>query len=268
LLLARVYSVSRIPSHPGQWLVSGLIPLLATLSLLRYRGDAFAQLCATYGLVAIPFCLFFSGGEGVAGNATFDLSIACSLGTAVFVNRLINHSDKPKLRIVPACVLPMLATFVFGMLGAWSSGPSITERMKLATLARQDIAFLKSRPGPAFCEQLALCYWAEKPAQVDVWGLSQALATRTRSPDTLAALVDAKRFGVIELNSRSAILHFAEIRSSLARNYRIDHADQFGIFLVRLAPAADQGETLNSPPQPGANAAIVQVSLTPVSTVP
>jgi hypothetical protein len=135
--------------------------------------------------------------------------------------------------------------------------------MKLAPLAQQDIAFLKSRPGPALCEQLALCYWAGQPGQVDIWGLSQALAMRTRSPNALAALVDAKQFGAIELNPRSALLHVAELRSSLARNYRTDHADPFGIFLT-----ADQGDTLNNPPQPGANAAIVQESLTPVSTVP
>jgi hypothetical protein len=307
MLLARVYTPSRIFSHPGQWLVTGLAPLGATVCLLRYRRDRYAMLCAIYALVAIPLCLYFSGGEGVAGNATFDLSIACALGAAVFVSRLKDgndaHSPHPVIPgererasvraregnpvgqfsaeldvtrgrisgdwaaadpgspsfarertaralawddcvgspqesslassfIVSASVLPLAIVFVIGMFGGWASGPSILERMKLAPVAQRDIAFIEAHAGPALCEQPALCYWAGKPAQIDVWGLSQALAEHTRPESSLATLLDAQRFGVIVVNARSALSGFARIRSSLARNYAKNHADPLGIFLV------------------------------------
>lgn len=257
LLLSRVYSPSRMFSHPGQWLVSGLVPLAASLCLLRHRRDRYAMLCIIYVFIAVPFCLFFSGGEGVAGNATFDPSIACALGAAVFVNRIMCRQIRlnifpPQITgqvlspaqagrsgggaIIIACVLPLAVTFVLGMFGGWSSGPSIIARMKLAGAAQRDIAFVEARAGPALCEQPALCYWAGKPAQVDVWGLSQALATHARSEASLTALLDAHRFAVAEIGSRSALFHFATIQNAIARNYKIDHTDPLGTFLVPLTP--------------------------------
>ena len=38
----------------------------------------------------------------------------------------------------------------------------------------RDIAFLKSRPGPALCDQLSLCLWAGKGAEVDVFNVGEA----------------------------------------------------------------------------------------------
>jgi hypothetical protein len=248
MLLARVYSPSRIFSHPGQWLASGFAPLTATLYLLRCRNDRTASLCMVYALVAIPFSLFFSGGEGVAGNATFDLSIACALGAAVSVNRLRGpeahcrrDAATPSI-VVVACALPLAVTFVVGMFGAWASGPSIWERMKREPAAQRDIAFVEAHAGPALCEDPALCYWAGKPAQVDVWGFGQALAKHARSEAALTSLLDAQCFSVIERNSRSAFIRSAKIRSSLGRHYKQDHADPLGIFLVPTAgnPLASQ----------------------------
>jgi hypothetical protein len=34
-------------------------------------------------------------------------------------------------------------------------------------LVADDIAFIKAQPGPAMCEELALCYWAGKSFEVD-----------------------------------------------------------------------------------------------------
>ena len=144
--------------------------------------------------------------------------------------------NSPASSLVVACVLPLAIVFVVGMFGGWASGPSILERMKLASAAQRDIAFIEVQPGPALCEQPALCYWAGKPAQVDVWGLSQALAKHTRSEASLASVLDAQRFGVIVVDARSALLYFAQIRSSLARSYKKDHADRLGIFLVPVTP--------------------------------
>ena len=51
-------------------------------------------------------------------------------------------------------------------------------------VASRDIAFLRGRPGPVLCETLALCYWAKKGPEVDVFNVGQQFATENNAPMT------------------------------------------------------------------------------------
>jgi len=239
LLSARVYSLSRMLSHPGQWLVTGFVPLSATLYLFRLRSDRSAMLCAIYAVVALAFSVFFCGGEGVGGNPTIDLSTATALGIAVFINRVRAGMPAPRFLgshperklVLAGCALLSVALGASAFVG-WDSGPTVHERLSERPIAALDITYLGARSGPALCETPSLCYWAHKPVEVDVWGYSQALKRHTRTEDSIIQLLNARYFQAIQLDRRSSLSSFPDVRVAIARAYRVDHTDALGVFLV------------------------------------
>lgn len=241
IVSARVYAFSRAISHPGTWLITGFVPLAATLYLFRYLHDRYASLCAIYAVTAIVFGVFFSGGQGVAGNAMFDASIAVALGAGVFINRIRAGAVPPGLlgarpaaKFTFACAVPIAIAFVAQMLGAH---PAAFDR----AIARADIGFVGAQPGPALCEMLSFCYWAHKAPQVDTFNLTQAFMRHARSETDLVRLLDARYFQAIQLDRRSAFP--ARLRCSVAQNYRLDHTDEFGVFLLPRQEASSAKRT-------------------------
>jgi hypothetical protein len=202
LMSPRVYTLSRIPAHFGQWLVSGFPMFAATLSLFRDHRDRHGLFCAIYALVALVISLFFSGGEGVGGNPTIELSIATSLGTAVFLNRAARAGRRRWLvRALPLLSASLLSgVFLTAMFAGWDSGLPLVARLKPQAGAAHDIAEIASRRGPALCESLALCYWAGKPRQADLWSLSQSLALGVPGADRIIHRIDTRYYCVIALD--------------------------------------------------------------------
>lgn len=240
IMSARVYDPLRVLGHPGTWLITEAVPLLAALLLFRLHGDAHARLCALYAAVAFALGVFFSGGEGVGGNAMFDASIAVALGTAVLVHRLrigaarIGPFDaKAAGKIALASAVPMGIVLAANILapGPWLFSLDDTAA-KDGAVAHADIAFVADRRGPVLCEAMSLCYWARKPPQIDPFNLTQAFRRGARDPAEFTRLLDTHYFTTIELTGRSAFAYSPQLRDAFLRNYQIDHADRFGTFLV------------------------------------
>jgi hypothetical protein len=244
LASARVYDLSGTIAHPGTWLLTGAVPFAASLYLFRYSRDPYAQLCALYAVIAFAAGLFFSGGEGVGGNAMFDASIAAALGLGVLVNRIRKGAAAPEWLGPGAAIAVALGAAVPATLGlAASASASIIPAQPAALMSseplsanreifRADIEFLGKRPGTVLCETLSLCYWAGKTPQVDAFNLSQAFKRHSRSDADLIRLLDTQYFGTIELDRRSHFGDSARLRCAFARNYQLHHADKFGVFLV------------------------------------
>ena len=93
----------------------------------------------------------------------------------------------------------------------------------------RDIAFLKSHPGPALCDQLSLCLWAGKDAQVDVFNIGEQLKTGARDPAALTRLIAARHFAVLQLQDLDGL---GPVRGAIERNYHADHSDDNGTFFT------------------------------------
>jgi hypothetical protein len=93
-----------------------------------------------------------------------------------------------------------------------------------------DIAFLKARPGPALCDQLSLCLWAGKAAEVDVFNIGEQIKTGARSPAPLLQLIAARHFATLQLNDLDGL--GPQVRGAIAAHYRVQHSDDNGAFLV------------------------------------
>ncbi|HEY0283735.1 MAG TPA: glycosyltransferase family 39 protein, partial [Rhizomicrobium sp.] len=179
LISARIYSIDNLHAGFDTWLRWSLVPLvgLTVLASLRWP-DRYVRLVSFYAAAGTILGLCFLGGAGVDANAMFDADIALALGAALLVQQAARGAFAPVT--AAAYVLPLL-------LGAWTNAGwrdahGWLHPMREETAAAQkDIAFLAARPGPALCEMQSFCYWARKPAAVDVFNLSQQFATGARS---------------------------------------------------------------------------------------
>jgi hypothetical protein len=98
---------------------------------------------------------------------------------------------------------------------------------------------------------MSLCYWAGKKAEIDVFNLGQAYATHTRSEDSLLRLIAAHYYGAAEFDSLADFALGPRVRKAFDRFYRIDHADENGVFLVpRQTASALTVPARSSLPQP------------------
>lgn len=187
---------------------------LAALLWLRHPQKPF---CLIYAATALIFGVAFSAGDGVDANAFFDLAIACALLLGLAAEQ-----------VALAAVLSVAALVGFLLLDFHDNNFFYTRA--LAAQSARDIAFLKSRPGPALCDQLSLCLWAGKEAQIDAFNIGEQIKTGARDPAPLLDMIAARRFAVVQLQDLDVL--GPEVRTALARAYRLDHSDDNGSFFT------------------------------------
>jgi len=189
------------------------LPLAALLAL---RGP-WKGFCFLYAAAALMLGLGFSAGDGVDANGFFDLAIACALILGLALE------GTPALAALSALPLPLFLAFNF-------SDNNFFFTRDFAGQSARDIAFLKSRPGPVLCDQLSLCLWAGKPAEVDLFNVGEEIKTGARNPAPLAGMIAARYFAVLQLQDLDAL--GPQIRTAISKHYRSHHSDDNGSFLV------------------------------------
>jgi hypothetical protein len=221
LVSPRLYSFETLSDNVAAWTIWGGagMAVMAALLLVR-RNDRDVALCALYAFVAVALGLVFAGGAGVDMNVWFDAAIALSLGIALALDRL--PRDLHKGLAAGAYVLAL----VCGLALNWDG---VTQR---PASADPDVAFLKSRSGPALCEMLSLCYWAGKRAEVDMFNTGQAFAKGARSDAALIGEIEARRFTAMEFDSLDDFALGPRVKRAVLANYRVDHEDDGGVFLA------------------------------------
>jgi hypothetical protein len=218
----RLYSLAALRDNVTAWTVWGGagLAVMAALLLVR-RKDPDVALCAIYALVAVALGLAFAGGAGVDMNVWFDAAIALSFGIALALDRL--PRDPHKLLAAGVYVLALVCGLALNWDDVWQRPPR----------AELDIAFLKGHPGPALCEMLSLCYWAGKRAEIDVFNTGQAFAAGARSDTALIGEIEARRFTAMEFDSMDDFALGPRVKRAVLANYRVDHENDNGVFLVQ-----------------------------------
>jgi hypothetical protein len=187
---------------------------LAGLLLLR---DPRREFLLIYAAIALIVGLLFSAGDGVDVNAFFDLAIACALGLGL-------AAETSSVRAA-LCALPLP---LFLIVNFHDNNFFFTPDFRKQSA--RDIAFLKSRPGPALCDQLSLCLWAGKGAAVDVFNVGEQIKTGARDPATLARMIAAHHFATVQLQDLNALGDQAAREIQL--HYRADHSNDNGTFFT------------------------------------
>ena len=195
--------------------------ILPGIAIAGLWHDRSALLCTLYAASALGLGLLFAAGDGVDANAFFDLTIALSLGLGLTVE----GGRWPIL--AAASLLPLLL-----FLGFRFQDNNYFFTRNFAAESARDIAFLQSRPGPALCDQISLCLWAGKKAEVDVFNIGEQVKTGARDPAGLTSMITSHHFTVLQLQDLDSL--GPAVGGAIRKNYRADHAGNNGTFLVPL----------------------------------
>ena len=237
LLSPRAYALGKLASMSAVWIPRMAVPLAGLAILLlwlpRDRHAAFGVLLAA---IATLVGLAMFGGSGVYWNAMFDAEWALCLTSALALNRLAppagprGHSLRLTMvagyLAVPLAVVGLTAQIHWGSPRYW-----LDPRWSEAASAARDVEFLEAHTGPALCEDLALCYWAGKAAEVDFFNMQERIRREPSRADELVRLVESRYFSAAQLDRPGRDLG-PRFRDALERNYRVDHDEQWGVFLV------------------------------------
>jgi len=228
---ARLYSLDNLSAGATVWLPFAAVPLCGTIPLLRIaRRDQHAMLAIIYAVVALAGGLSFLGGAGVDANALFDADIAMVLCAGLLLDRLENEVWSVAAAIAYVIPLVLLLPTVEGDWdgAAYWQHPLREER----DVARNEIAALRVAREPVLCEMLALCYWAGKAPQIDVFNTDQRLRAGALSARALIRRLDAREYSLIELESLHPFPLPHDVERAVQRNYGIVRTDDERVLLA------------------------------------
>jgi hypothetical protein len=219
----RRFYVARALGKSSLWLARTFVPVATTVVLVRRHGrDEVVTFCALYAGLAITVGMVLIGGDGVNSNVFFDATWAVCLSAAVALDRLSVPTSRlfqRPGRVAAAYLAAPAFALVLSVSDHWLTADGWLHE-KRAAAAKRDVAFIAGEPGRALCEDLALCFWAGKPVEVDVFNTQQRILAGSLQSADLVRLLDARYYGILELGNPGRRLG-AAFDDALARNYRL-----------------------------------------------
>lgn len=240
ILDPRIFDFHKLFRRAPKHLMGLQIPLvfLGVLAAfgIRYR---YFLLINLYVLFSLATGLFFVGGD-VDTNAFFDLVIALAIGSGVGLAHVYGSLTRTRIANRDVFwVLPVLLS-----LGVFLSVPGKLQRpdklwsrleTQQASTAR-DVGYLATQKGAAFCERIALCYWAGKEFEYDPYNMQQAFLKGRRDENEILEKLNDRYFSVIQINQRhgqlSRLRFSDQFISFLETHYEIDRTSINGAFLI------------------------------------
>jgi hypothetical protein len=227
----RTYSLANIWPALLPWLPWSAVPLAGVAALYAIaRRDRHAVLCAIYALVATAAGIAFLGGAGVDANALFDADIALALAAGMLMNRLEGRIWQGAAASLFA-IGPAIGLFNLDA-DWWRADFWLQPLAEERRAASAEIALIRAAQGPVLCEMLSLCYWAGKPAEVDVFNMEQAYLTGARSDRELAQQIARRRFALIQFESLTPFPLTPRIRRAVEQNYHVVRNDDDRVILA------------------------------------
>ena len=207
LALSAVWCLSRI-----RWPMARLLGLALAISLAAGAG--------------------FAGGSGVFVNVFFDSILAMAMIAALVLADVWRRTGTGTLPWCAATVmLPLLFSVGPVLAGFFSSAPPREILAESGRVDREDVAYLKRRPGLAICFDLLLCYDAGKPLSYEPFIMGELMATGHLDPRQVAAELSGLKYAVIQADHSEAFFP-PEIMAALRVHYRVDRRSTLWAFYV------------------------------------
>jgi hypothetical protein len=204
----RVYSRSRMASSIDEWFTP-MLPLivlgaLATPLLRRSKEGVFVLI---YVVISVLWAVFLLGGRDVGENAVFDVILALTLVVGILIGRVHSMKWAPLNEEQPISALLVLCLVLTIGVVSPKRFYETRETVKILETSKvhsgEDVSFIAAHPGPAMCENLALCYWAKKRFEVDLFLTGQKIETGVFSEKKLTDLIDRGYFAVVQLDDQT-----------------------------------------------------------------
>ena len=229
LAAPRAFLVARAAGKSSMWALRLAAPLAITTVLARrFHDDPGVRFCAAYATIAAAIGVIFIGGDGVNSNVFFDAVWAMCVSSAIGLRHLpptYRDAGSTRRHFHAGLLMAPLVGAVVLLVGPGQPAHGWGGTRGNAAAATHAVTMIASHPGPALCEELALCFWAGKSAEVDFFNWQQHTLQGSRGADELAQLLDQRYFSIVQLDVPGRPLG-QEFVTALWRNYKIVDEDR------------------------------------------
>jgi hypothetical protein len=238
-----------MPRHVTPWtfvynwsnLVKLQVPIaLCVLLLLVSPWDDRLAWPMLYLGVSLVFGLRLTITAGANFNHYFDVVIALSIASPFVIERLGSRlaSQRVSVGLAQVAIALLLCGPVIDGLPRTVHDTVFRLWRKdwlreQAVSTREDVAVLQAQPGPAICEDLALCYWAGKAYELEPYTWHQKVLGGVASEAELLAALREGRFAVIQLDDwgeRRQERFTEAFVAALRQRYRVFRRSPNGFF--------------------------------------
>jgi hypothetical protein len=214
----------------------------------RNRDTVLIGMCL---LVSGSWAAVISGGEGVDVNAIFDFVILLCIAGAIavdYINRWASVEGVPgyvfQCTVMMSLALPVLLKLPLAIIELRTAVVQLDEERANAAAG---IDLLRRYNGHVMCENLALCYWAGKAFEVDVFNTGQKFFKGVLKETALLEPIDAQRYAVIQLDHEGGTSRLpTKANNHISAFYRTERViKKVGVFLVPIPSKESSGLQLS-----------------------
>jgi hypothetical protein len=205
LAFPRELSVARAWEGLSSYLYLVQIPFIALLvwvmtSKVNGSTTVLIWAAAIAHLTGVGFRL----GVGAELNHQFDslLSLALLMGLALpELSKFAQGVRFPAVFLTFLLIVPFFLTAILLIPRRmpWDIAQSKSQAQRNAAFTA-DVEFIRSHPGPAICEDLLICYAADKPYLFDTFNVDELIKTGHMEESRVLAVLDSHRFTAIQLS--------------------------------------------------------------------
>jgi len=141
------------------------------------------------------------GGNGVTMNVLFGGMLSQAMLLGLFLDDLQSAVKCPPwLSTAAPMFLFVWLAIPLAFSGNWRPFHALAEARAAQQRFVQETEFLAAQPGPALCESLLRCYYAQKPYVYDPFNATRLIHLGKLDPQVIAAEIERQEFGAVQLD--------------------------------------------------------------------
>jgi hypothetical protein len=203
ILSPRQYSfraaVTKTLNYP--LVASAFLPLAISFLVIYVRYGS-NRLLLVFLLGALSAGALLSGGAGTESNQFIDLAIASSIAAAAIVRCLREDLRADKWLVSAAILVTAYEPLLQVPYGIEQLRDGVSGSLRVAQAKfHEDLDFMASYPGEAFCDSPMLCFRAGRKFLVDPFNASQAVKLGRLDASPLLDKIGRGEFAIIQLST-------------------------------------------------------------------
>jgi len=204
LLAPRDYQASKIFYQMLNVFGPLLFPFcIAIYTAFKVRKDGTRRIAAILLATSLVVGGYFSGGQGVSINALFTALLA----TAILIGLFFSEASSAQWRWAEHPIAGYAPLLLFSWLlipliisGNWNPLRSLREIAMAQQRFDEDVELLRAQSGPALCESLLRCYFADKPYSYDPFNATRLIQFGKLNASVIVEDVRQQKFAAIQLS--------------------------------------------------------------------
>ena len=179
-----------------------LLPFCAAVyAAFTMRKDETKRIAAILLAIALVVGSYFAGGTGVTINCLFSAVLAVAILAGLLLDDIQQQRWRWRRRSWAAYAPVVLFAWLgipMIMWGNWNPVARLREIRAAEIRFDDEVAFLRSQPGPVLCESLLRCYAAGKPYEYDPFNATRLIHFGKLDEGPMLEAVRRRSYGAVE----------------------------------------------------------------------